>query len=349
MTLINSIQTPTDSATMSFDTEAARHLVTERINELSPELKEKVNKHIHDNPELAYQEHIAHETTASYLESLSFRVKRKAYGLDTSFEASLGEGGRQVVFCAEYDALPGIGHGCGHNLIATSSIAAFLGTAHTMSKMGIPGRLRILGTPAEESSGGKIELINKGAFNPPEDVALALMAHPITAHEFESGGVQYDGVAGLRLYARLAFKAEFHGKPAHAAGEPWNGVNALDAAVAAYSSVAMLRQQIRPDERIHAIIEDGGVAVNIIPQYSRTSWYVRAPTIIRAQALQERVQDCISAAAKATGCTLDLTTYVAELIQLRCFVTDDYLDLLHTLTSERMMRCVMRTSSTWPS
>lgn len=290
---------------MTFDADAARRLVEDHLNELSPDLRIKINKKLHDNPELAYEEHIAHETIASYLENLGFEVKRKAYDLDTSFEASIGQGGRQVVFCAEYDALPRIGHACGHNLIATASIAGFLATAHTMSELGVSGRLRILGTPAEETGGGKIDLINRGAFSPSEDVAMAIMAHPLTAHVVESQGVQYPGLAGLKLHARRFVKSRFTGRPAHASGEPWSGVNALDAAVAVYSSIAMLRQQIQPDERIHIIIEEGGVAVNIIPQYSQINWQVRAPTMARAVALQQRVEQCISAAALATGCKVD--------------------------------------------
>lgn len=133
----------------------------------------KVNRALHENPELGYEEHFAHETITSYLSSLGFGVKKHAYGLDTSFEAEYGSGGRLVIICAEYDALPGIGHSCGHNLIATSSIATFIAAAEAMKKYNIEGRLRILGTPAEEGGGGKAKLIEAGAF--PEDTAAAIM------------------------------------------------------------------------------------------------------------------------------------------------------------------------------
>ncbi|PNY23472.1 Uncharacterized protein TCAP_06588 [Tolypocladium capitatum] len=291
------------SASFSVDLDKARELVNGRIDQLSEDLRHSVNKALHDNPELAFKEFIAHDTLTAYLERLGFDVRRSTHGLETSFEATLGQGGRQVVICCEYDALPRIGHACGHNLIATSSMAAFLGAAHALSALEMPGRLRILGTPAEESGGGKAVLIANGAFDPPEDVAAAIMAHPVSAHSLHARDSGYSGLAGLLFLASHKFRVEFGGKPAHAAGEPWNGTNALDAAVAAYCNVAVLRQQIRPDERIHAIIEEGGVASNIIPDYTRMNWSVRAPSMGGADKLLERVRKCIEAAAMATGCT----------------------------------------------
>ncbi|KAL7926148.1 hypothetical protein ACQKWADRAFT_329132 [Trichoderma austrokoningii] len=288
-----------------FDIEQARQLVNSHLDGVSSQLRE-VNRAIHDNPELAYKEFQAHETIASFLEKQGFDVKRKAWGLDTSFEATIGSGGRQVVVCCEYDALPDIGHGCGHNLIATSSIAAFLGAAHALSKLGIPGRLRILGTPAEEGGGGKAKLITAGAFNPPEDVAASIMAHPVSINRLIGvQGDQVSGVAGLDLIASFKFHVEFRGVTAHAAGEPWNGVNALDAAVAAYNNVSLLRQQIHPEERIHGVIEVGGTVPNVITDYTRMNWYVRAPTSKRGELLVERVKACMEAAAVATACKVN--------------------------------------------
>ncbi|KAM0249489.1 hypothetical protein ACHAQJ_009037 [Trichoderma viride] len=287
------------------DIEQARELVNTHLDEVSSELR-TVNKAIHDNPELAYKEFHAHDTITSFLEKQGFDVKRKTWGLDTSFEATIGSGGRQVVVCCEYDALPDIGHGCGHNLIATSSLAAFLGAAHAISKLGIQGRLRILGTPAEEGGGGKAKLINAGAFSPAEDVAASIMAHPMSINRMiGSGGGSVSGVAGLDLIASHKFRVEFRGVTAHAAGEPWNGVNALDAAVAAYNNVSLLRQQIRPDERIHGVIEVGGTVPNVITDYTRMNWYVRAPTSKRGELLVERVKACMEAAAVATACKVN--------------------------------------------
>ncbi|KAK5992296.1 Xaa-Arg dipeptidase [Cladobotryum mycophilum] len=285
----------------NIDNEQLRTLVNSRLDELNSDLHE-INKAIHSNPELCYQEFFAHETLTNYLEKLGFEVKRKAYGLDTAFEVSIGKGGRQVVVCCEYDALPQIGHGCGHNLIATSSLGAFLGAAHAISELGIPGRLRILGTPAEEGGGGKARLIKAGAFHHTEDIAASIMCHLVSTHMINRGKTDYDGMAGYEMIASNKFRVEFRGATAHAAGEPWNGVNALDAAVAAYNNVSLLRQQIRPEERVHGVIEDGGTVPNVIPDYTRMNWYVRSPTSEQADKLEKRVKACIEAAAAATGC-----------------------------------------------
>ncbi|RSL89877.1 hypothetical protein CEP51_000996 [Fusarium floridanum] len=282
-------------------TEQARLLVNSHLDTLDSSLHQQINKAIHSHPETAYEEFFAHDTITNYLQDLGFQVTKHAYGLKTSFEASLGSGGRQVVFCAEYDALPGIGHGCGHNLIATASIGAFLGAAHALATLKIPGRIRLLGTPAEENGCGKGALIKAGAFDPPEDVATAIMAHPVPASFINSD----TGVAGLRLISSHQFRVEFRGHAAHAGGEPWNGINALDAAVAAYSNVSLLRQQIHPDERIHGVIEDGGTIPGVIPDYTRMHWNVRSPTMERGEKLLQRVKACLEAGAAATGCQIN--------------------------------------------
>ncbi|KAJ4400956.1 hypothetical protein N0V91_008335 [Didymella pomorum] len=292
-----------ESATAVF--EEARSNIISTIDGADAGLH-KVNKALHQNPELGYEEHFAHQTITDYLSSLGFKVKKHAYGFDTSFEAEYGSGGRLVIICAEYDALPGIGHSCGHNLIATSSIATFIAAAEAMKKHNIEGRLRILGTPAEEGGGGKAKLIDAGAF--PKETAAAIMAHPLAAHQVFHKPGYYQGLAGLKLIASHKFKTEFRGKPAHAAGEPWNGVNALDAAVAAYSNVGLLRQQMEPDERVHGVIEAGGTVPNVITDYTRMNWNVRSPTIERADKLLARVRNCIEAAALASGCKLEYIT-----------------------------------------
>ncbi|UQC73364.1 metal-dependent amidase/aminoacylase/carboxypeptidase [Colletotrichum lupini] len=288
----------------AFDFEQARKIINAHLDDLDSSLHNDVNKQLHANPETAYKEFFAHDTLTAYLEKQGFSVKKHTYGLETSFEAEIGSGGRQVVVCAEYDALPDIGHACGHNLIATSSIAAFLGAARTLVDLKIPGRLRILGTPAEEGGGGKAKLIDAGAFNPPEDIAAAIMAHPTAAHQGGSGDGS-SGLAGFKLIASHKFRVEFRGKPAHAAGEPWKGLNALDAAVAAYNNVALLRQQIQSDERVHGVIEVGGTVPNVITDYTRMNWNVRSPTIERADALLNRVKACLEAGAAATGCEIN--------------------------------------------
>lgn len=282
--------------------EEIRNTITSTIDG-SYNALQAINKALHSHPEIGYQEHFAHETITAYMVSLGFQVKKHAYGLDTSFEVEVGSGGRLVIVCAEYDALPAIGHACGHNLIATSSIATFLAAAKAIQEHKIVGRLRLLGTPAEEGGGGKARLIDADAI--PEETAAAIMAHPMTASGLFFRPDDYSGLAGMELIASHKFKVEFRGQTAHAAGQPWKGVNALDAAVAAYTNVGLLRQQIEPEERIHCVIEDGGTVPNVIPDYTRMNWNVRSPTKQRADKLLARVKQCIEAGAGATGCSIE--------------------------------------------
>lgn len=170
----------------------------------------KLNQAIHAKPELAYEEHFAHDTISTFLEEQAFAVTRKAHGLDTSFEAQVGTGGREVVFCAEYDALPDIGHACGHNLIETLSLAAFVGAAIALKESKQPGRIRILGTPAEEGGGGKIQLIRAGAF---KGTDAALMSHAVTEHGICERGCGISGTAALDLIARINFVSNFVASP----------------------------------------------------------------------------------------------------------------------------------------
>ncbi|KAG5985102.1 hypothetical protein E4U54_006062 [Claviceps lovelessii] len=289
---------------MAVEWQHIRQLVNSHLNQQSSDLH-SVNQAIHSRPELAYQEFHAHDTICDFLEAHGFAVERKSHGLETSFEVTIGSGGRLVIICAEYDALPNLGHGCGHNLITTASLGAFLAAAHVLRKLGLGGRLRLLGTPAEEGGGGKAQLIRAGAFSPPADIAASIMAHPVTRHSIGGDDVVAGvaGVAALDLIASVKFRVEFRGRSAHAAGEPWNGTNALDAAVSAYNSVSMLRQQMRPHERVHGVFEVGGTVPNVIPDYTRMNWYVRAPTTHQAEGLQRRVCACMDAAAAATGCS----------------------------------------------
>lgn len=287
-----------------------------------------LNKAIHDNPELGYQEFYAVETISSLLQKHGYAVTKQAYGLETSFMAEIGSGGSLVIICVEYDALPNIGHACGHNLITTSSMAAFLGAARVLQSESFPGRIRILGTPAEEGGGGKVKLIEAGAFDD-EDIAAAIMAHPLAAHQFAEG---YDGLAGLKFIASQKFEVEFRGRSAHAAGEPWNGVNALDAAVMAYNGISMLRQQMRPDERVHGVINDGGTAPNVIANYTRMTWLVRSPSTKRSETLLKKVQQSFNAAALSTGCECNIIPYVSS------GVYNMFVKLLTLSTEVRLMK-----------
>ncbi|EOD46205.1 putative metal-dependent amidase aminoacylase carboxypeptidase protein [Neofusicoccum parvum UCRNP2] len=284
--------------------EEVRRTINSQIDRAGEALR-ALNRDIHDHPETAYQEVHAHDALTAFLESQGFSVTRHAYGLATAFEAAIGStdaGAREVLFCAEYDALPGIGHACGHNLIATASVAAFVGAAKAQQALGFAGRIRILGTPAEEGGGGKIKLLDAGAI--PSPTAAAIMAHPVAGHMAKTQGAS--GLAGFKLICSHKFRVEFTGRTAHAGAQPWDGLNALDAAVAAYTNVSMLRQQIRPDERVHGVIEDGGKVPNVIPEYTRMNWNVRAPTVKAANALRERVNACFHAAAAATGCKVNI-------------------------------------------
>lgn len=238
-----------------------------------------------------------------------------AHGLETALEAEYGSGGRLVVFNAEYDALPEIGHACGHNLIATSSIAAFIGLATALKHNNTSGRVRLLGTPAEEGGGGKVKLIDAGAY---ENVDACLMVHPgpssMAGKPSTSGcetcgcmpsPTKKTGQSFTRTLANKKFNAHFTGRPAHAALAPFQGLNALDAVVLAYNGVSMLRQQTRSTDRIHSVITQGGTRPNIITAAASTQYYVRSTTLKDANVLQKRVFNCLDGAATATGTKIE--------------------------------------------
>jgi len=272
------------------------NVISDEIHRRIPDIA-TVNQDIHANPELAYEEHLAHDTFVSTLQSLGFTVTPHAYGLPTAFSADFGAGGRLVVFNAEYDALPGIGHACGHNLIASASLAAFLGAAAALkANPGRPGRVRLLGTPAEEGGGGKLKLIAAGAY---AGAAASLMVHPGPGHKLPPA---IRGVAFVRMLANVKVQVRFTGREAHAAIAPWDGVNALDAVCLSYNAVSMLRQQIRPYERIHGVFRSAGDRPNVTPADCVVEYYVRSATRAGAEALWGRVLKCFEGAAVATGC-----------------------------------------------
>ena len=192
----------------------------------------------------------------------------------------------------EYDALPNIGHACGHNLISEAGLAAGLGIKAFIETKGI-GMVTIMGTPAEEGGGGKVLMIERGGFT---GIDIALMAHPCP---FES--------VVCVANARVVLKVVFTGKAAHAAAFPWEGVNALDAGVLAYTNISALRQQMKPSWRVHGIFTDGGVKPNIIPESTSLQYYIRAPTMEELHVLKEKVIACFKGAAQSTGCTVDIS------------------------------------------
>ncbi|GBB85098.1 hypothetical protein RclHR1_11680003 [Rhizophagus clarus] len=241
---------------------------------------------------VAFKETFAHNLLVNYLKDQGFKVTPGAYNLETAFVAefsSKGGEGRVVSFNSEYDALPGIGHACGHNLIAISGVAAAIALKAVFEMHEIPGKVKLFGTPAEENGDGKVDLIKAGAY---DDVDVSLMVHPSS----------YEG-SFYSHYALENWDIEYFGRNAHAAGIPWEGINALDAMVLAYNNIGLLRQQILPTDRIHGIITNGGEAPNVIPDYASAKFVVRGKTIENLHALIPRVQSCFEAAAKATGCT----------------------------------------------
>ena len=264
------------------------------VDRLGDEL-EALSRQIHDHPELAYQEVQACGWLSDFLAKQGYKVEQGVGGVETAFRATIETGlGPTIAILCEYDALPGIGHACGHNVIATSGAGA--GAALAAVRAQLPkGRIQVIGTPAEEGGGGKVKLIKAGVFR---DVDCAMMIHGFDRT------ILHQDLLGI---ARGTF--EFTGKASHASADPWEGVNALDAVIQMYNGVSMLRQQVRPDCRIHGIITNGGAAANIIPEYASAIFYVRAPRIDTMWDLFKRVTAAAEGAAKATGCSLKVTPH----------------------------------------
>jgi amidohydrolase len=270
------------------------------VDELREELI-AVSRGIHAEPELNFQEIKAAARLTGAAESHGLPIARGAYGLPTAFESEFGRAGATcVAILAEYDALPEIGHACGHNLIATAALGASL----ALAKLGdrLPGRVRLLGTPAEEGGGGKELMARQGAFN---GVDAAMMIHPF-GHN----------LATMPTLAITAMTATYHGKPAHASVQPWDGINALDALVIGYQAIAALRQHIRPTERIHGIISDGGKVANVVPERAVGVFYIRSDTARSLETLRQRVVGCLEAGATATGARLALETPGVDYLDL---------------------------------
>ena len=248
-----------------------------------------ISRYMYEHPELAYVEHNASARLVAFLESQGFSVEYPAWGLDTAFDASIGAG-PEVVICAEYDALPEVGHACGHNIIATAAAGAGAVLAPLVDQLGI--RVRVVGTPAEEQYGGKVDLLNAGAFDTAD---AAMMIHPSPTDMVDPS-----------FLAIAHIEVTFHGKESHAAFAPQLGVNALDAAVQAYVNVSTLRQTMYPTDKVHGVITYGGAAPNVIPAFTSMSWYVRAATKARLDEWYPKVIACFEAAATATGCTFEV-------------------------------------------
>ena len=250
----------------------------------------KASHSIHENPELCYKEKHACQVLCDVISDAGIEVEKGAYGLETAFVARAGKAGPQIAILCEYDALEGLGHACGHNVIGTAGLGAGLAASQLADELN--GRVAIIGTPAEEGGGGKVKLLENGAF---EGIDAAIMLHP-SSKELTKMNTQ-----GVRQVL-----ATYTGKPSHASGAPHMGINALDAAVNAYNSIAALRQHIRPEERINGILLEGGNQVNVIPDRAKMHYQIRSDTFVNLQELIPRVMNCFEAAATATGCTLEV-------------------------------------------
>jgi amidohydrolase len=284
-----------EEAIMVADIQALKDQACSSIDQLSEKLI-SVSKDIWENPELGLQEHRASALLCDVLTDSGLPPERGIAGLPTAFRADFegSSSGPRVAILAEYDALPGMGHACGHNIIASSAIGATL--ALNLLRDQLPGSVRILGTPAEESAvegaGGKVPILRGGHL---DDVDAAIMVHP---------GARTTAARRPSLAAR-ALKLEFFGKAAHAASSPHLGLNALDAVIQTFNAINALRQQVRPDARIHGVITHGGETPNVIPPYAAARIRVRARDALYLQDLYARVLACAQGAATATGTRLE--------------------------------------------
>ncbi|OGL17513.1 MAG: hypothetical protein A3F92_16675 [Candidatus Rokubacteria bacterium RIFCSPLOWO2_12_FULL_71_22] len=279
---------------MTASVDALKPKVAGAVDRLADEL-EALSHRIHDTPELAFKEEKAHAWLTEFLARHGARVERGVGGLPTAFRATI-EGaspGPTIAIMAEYDALPGIGHACGHNAIATAGTGAGAALAAGLGTLPFPGRVVVIGTPAEEGGAGKVKLMEAGVF---KDVDAAMMIH---------------GRCGTQVWRPslgiVKATAEFHGKATHASSWPWRGVNALNAVIQLFVGLDQMRQQLRPDARVHGIIVKGGEQPNIIPEYTRADFYLRALSKDYCAELLRRFRGCAEGAAAATGCRVEIT------------------------------------------
>ncbi|HUG15239.1 MAG TPA: M20 family metallopeptidase [Thermomicrobiales bacterium] len=290
----------TDGQPASDQIAAWKAAAVAKVDAIAPELFE-ISDWMYRNPELGHQERGAVARLTAALERHGASVERQIAGMETAFRATFpGRVGEPVVaILAEYDALPEVGHGCGHNIIATAAIGAGIAVGSLMQEL--PGATIVLGCPAEESAvpdaGGKIPLIEHGYF---EDVDAAIMIHPGTENyvPLESSLVAY----GLEF--------EFIGKPAHAAGAPHDGINALDAVIQTFNGISALRQHLKPDVRVHGVITHGGGAPNVIPPYTAARFRVRSADPVYAREVVDKVVRCAEAGALAAGARLEWRQYI---------------------------------------
>ena len=304
------------------DVSALKRRVASRIDARAAALDELALA-IHAKPELAFEERYASGVLIDALVSEGVDVRRRVGGLETAFVAESGRGAPVVAILGEYDALPGVGHACGHNLMGTAAIAAFL----SLRDLGrdLAGCVRVVGCPAEERGNGKVYLIRAGVF---DDVAAALMYHPGDRDEIDP-----------LMLAMTSLDVEFFGKAAHAAAEPHEGRNALDALLLAWTALSALRLVVRSDSRFHGVITDGGKAANIIPDHAAARFMVRSPDNAYLKELQRRVIACFEGAATQTGCELRYQwSETCELVNTNRPLADAFAANARTLGREMLPR-----------
>jgi amidohydrolase len=272
----------------------AKTQVAAAVDGLADDL-ERLSHQIHAHPELAFAEVQAAGWLADFLEAQGARVERGVGGLPTAFRATVdGTGpGPTIAIMAEYDALPGIGHACGHNVIATAGAGAGGAIARALSRLPWAGHIQVIGTPAEEGGAGKVKLLDAGVFR---DVDAAMMIHG------RCGTQVWRPTLGI-----IKVTCEFFGTAAHASSWPWRGVNALNAMIQLFVALDQMRQQLRPEARVHGVITKGGDQANIIPEHTASEFYLRAPTRDYCQELLRRFTGAAEGAAQATGCRVKVT------------------------------------------
>ncbi|HXQ75628.1 MAG TPA: M20 family metallopeptidase [Acidimicrobiales bacterium] len=271
------------------DVPAAKSATSAVVESARPDLV-NLSRQIHDRPELCFEEAFASERVAEALAAGGFSVETGAYRIPTALEARAGSGPLSIVICAEYDALPGIGHACGHNLIAASAVGAGLALAAVADEIGLT--VTVLGTPAEEGGGGKILLLDRGAF---ETAHAAMMVHPWPEDRLGATCLAVDHLA-----------IRYEGRDAHASASPEKGVNAGDAFVVAQVAIGLIRQHLDPGNQVHGIVEKGGDAPNIVPKEATGRFMIRARTLEDLARLRPRIERCFEAGALATGATLEI-------------------------------------------
>jgi amidohydrolase len=294
--------------------EAARERVEQARDELVA-----LSHRIHANPELGFEEERACAWLCELLEGAGLEVERGVGELPTAFAARAGSGPLHVVVCAEYDALPAVGHACGHNLIAAMAAGAGLALARVADDAGL--RVTVLGTPAEEGGGGKVLLLERGAF---EGAHAAMMVHPSPYEQAE-----------MPIIAVSHLEVAYTGKEAHASAYPFLGVNAADAMVVAQTAIGLLRQHLRAGDRVHGIVTKGGDAANIIPAHTEGKWMVRATDLEQLEEVQAKVTRCFEAGALATGATLELSSDERPYSEMR---HDHQLSALYQRNAEALGR-----------